>query len=95
VRTYTQVGPLGLRAVVHLRQSAFGPVEWPVSYQRAETITVTKLPADDYGSQGTGNDPSWARTSLRDLTRPGPRATAIQRVRAAVEQISVRGWLTS
>ena len=90
-----QVGPLGLRAVVHLRQPAFGPVEWSVSYQRAETITVTKPPADGYGSQGADDDPSWARTRLSDLTRPGPQAVAVQRVRAAIEQMSVRGWLTS
>ena len=90
-----QAGPLGIRAVVFPQEPAFGAVEWPVSYQRTETITVTKSAADGNRSQGVDNDPSWGRARLGVLTRPGPQAAAAERVRAAIEQMTVRGWLTS
>jgi hypothetical protein len=90
-----QVGPLGLRAVIQPQQLILGAAEWPVSYQRTEAVTVTKPPADGRGSQDTDNDLSWGRTTLGHLTRPGPQGSAVQRVRAAIEEMTVKGWLTA
>jgi hypothetical protein len=89
-----QIGPLGLRAVVQAPQLAFGATEWPVSYQEAETITVNKWSLGTRDPRDMGRDLGWRSTTLSHLTRSGPRATAVNRVRTAIEDMTIKGWLT-
>jgi hypothetical protein len=89
-----QIGPLGLRAVVEAPELAFGAIEWPVSYQKAAAITVRKRSFDAGDPQDMGGHLSWGSTTLSHLTRSGPQATAVDRVRSAIEEMTIKGWLT-
>jgi len=89
-----QVGPLGLRAVVQAPQLVFGAIEWPVSYQKADAILVSKSPLCASHPGDTGEEPGWGSTTLNHLTRSGPQAAAVDRVRNAIEDMTIKGWLT-
>ena len=89
-----QIGPLGLRAVVQEPELVFGATEWPVSYQKAEAITVSKGPLGARDPRDMGMDLAWRSTTLSHLTRSGPQATAVGRVRTAIEDMTIKGWLT-
>jgi hypothetical protein len=89
-----QIGPLGLRAVVQAPQLVFGATEWPVSYQEAETITVSKWSPGTRDPRDVVRDLGWGGTTLSHLTRSGPQATAVNRVRTAIEDMTIKGWLT-
>lgn len=93
-RLQAQIGPRGLKAVIQEPQQVFGATVWPVSYQKADTIDVSKAgegsevpPAGDIGA-------GWGRSTIDHLTRSGPKADAIRRVRTAIEEMTSRGWLT-
>lgn len=91
-----QIGPLGLRAIIQAPQLIFGATEWPVSYQKAEGISVDKSPAGDRNLQNTDRGLlGWGSTTLSHLTRSGPHATAVRRVSAAIEEMTIKGWLTA
>lgn len=89
-----QIGPLGLRAVVQAPQLVFGTTEWPVSYQKAEAITVSKWSLGAGDPRDMGRDLGWGSTTLSHLTRSGPQAAAVDRVRTAIENMTIKGWLT-
>lgn len=72
-----QIGPLGLRAVVQEPQLVFGTTEWPISYQKAETITVSKRSLGSCNHEDMGRDHGWGSTTLSRLTRFGPQADAV------------------
>jgi hypothetical protein len=90
----SQIGPLGLRAVIHAQEQQFGTVTWPVSYLNAETTTVEKVSDGNDSAHTRRADESWGLTSFDELTRRSPSAEAVRRVRAALEELTVPGWLT-
>jgi hypothetical protein len=90
----SQIGPVGLRAMVHAQEQRFGMAFWPVSYQRADTIVVEKAPDGDGGTPSHGEGQAWGQTSFDALTRLSPGADAVSRVRTALDELTVQGWLT-
>jgi hypothetical protein len=90
----SQIGPLGLRAMVHAQEQRFGMTFWPVSYQRADTIAVEKAPDDDGDASGYGAGQAWGQTTFDALTRLSPGSDAVSRVRTALDELTLQGWLT-
>jgi hypothetical protein len=90
----SQVGPTGLRAMIHASQQQFGATFWPVSYQRADTIAVDLEPDDYPAASAKGPNQNWGRSTFDGLTRLSPEADAVSRVRAAIEEMTIQSWLT-
>lgn len=80
--------PTGLRASVGSREEFLGSVEWPVTYQFSDSID-TGLP--DEPNPGLGG---WRSTTFSELTRRGPRAEAVSRVKRALETLTIQNWLS-
>lgn len=89
----SQVGPLGLRAMVHPPEQGFGGRTWPVSYQSSDIVDVHKaLDADPHIPLGEPEG-NWRRSTIDGLTRLSPEAEAVNRVRSAIEELTTRSWL--
>lgn len=89
-----QIGPLGLKAIIQAPQQVFGTLVWPVSYQKADTIDVSKAGDGNPVPPTGGMSTDWGSASLDHLIRSGPQADAIRRVRTAIEEMTIKGWLT-
>jgi hypothetical protein len=81
-----QVGPLGLRALVHPSMQGPSGTTWSLSYQDSETIDVREAP-------DTEPDAYWGKSTVEARIRLSPEAEAVSRVRSAIEEMTIRSWL--
>lgn len=83
-----QVGPLGLHAVIGSPQHDALGVHTPVDYQHGNDTVIE-------ASEGSLFPPgeTWGSTTLEYLLDSPPSTTAVQRVRKAIEALTIDSWL--
>lgn len=93
-RLRSQVGPLGLDAIIQLPEQILGTTVWPVICRKADTVNVSKFCENGLAPSAQGGEAKWRNVLLDRLILSGPQGDAIRRVRTAIEELTMNGWLT-